>query len=63
MLHNLEITEFADPYDGRNSEPVTFPAKIPVLFIHGAEGIAVGMSTRILPHNLIEMLEAVKSAH
>lgn len=62
ILHNPEITEYIDSYDGRNKEPVTFPAKIPVLLIQGAEGIAVGMSTKILPHNLVEVLEAVRAA-
>jgi topoisomerase-4 subunit A len=57
-LFNPEITEFIDSYDGRNREPVTLPAKIPVLLAMGAEGIAVGMATKILPHNLIELLEA-----
>ncbi|MDR3012528.1 MAG: DNA topoisomerase IV subunit A [Chitinispirillales bacterium] len=57
-LFNPEITEFVDSYDGRNQEPVTLPAKLPVLLALGAEGIAVGMSTKILPHNLIELLEA-----
>lgn len=57
-LYNPEITEFLDSYDGRNKEPVTLPAKIPVLLALGAEGIAVGMATKILPHNLIELLEA-----
>lgn len=57
-LYNPEITEYAPSYDGRNREPVAFPAKIPVLLALGAEGIAVGMATRILPHNLIELLEA-----
>ncbi|MBT3272102.1 MAG: DNA topoisomerase IV subunit A [Spirochaetales bacterium] len=61
VLYNPEITDFIDSYDGRNKEPIAFPAKIPVLLVQGAEGIAVGMSTRILPHNLIEVLEAVKS--
>lgn len=61
VFYNPEITEYEDSYDGRNSEPVTFPAKIPVLLVQGAEGIAVGMSTRILPHNLIEVVEAVIS--
>jgi topoisomerase-4 subunit A len=50
-----------DSYDGRNKEPLLFPAKIPVLLVMGAEGIAVGMSTKILPHNIIEVLEAVKA--
>jgi topoisomerase-4 subunit A len=57
-LYNPQITEFLDSYDGRNKEPVTLPAKIPVLLALGAEGIAVGMATKILPHNLIELLEA-----
>jgi topoisomerase-4 subunit A len=57
-LFNPEITEFLDSYDGRNKEPVTLPAKIPVLLAMGAEGIAVGMATKILPHNFIELLEA-----
>ena len=58
VLFNPEITEFEDSYDGRNKEPVKIPAKIPVLLAMGTEGIAVGMATRILPHNLIELLEA-----
>ena len=58
VLFNPKITEYVDSYDGRNREPVTLPAKIPVLLALGAEGIAVGMSTRILPHNLIELLNA-----
>ncbi len=57
-LFNPEITEFIDSYDGRNREPVTLPAKLPVLLAMGAEGIAVGMATKILPHNFIELLEA-----
>jgi len=58
VLYDPELTEYQDSYDGRNKEPVVFPAKIPVLLAQGAEGIAVGMATRILPHNLIELLEA-----
>ncbi len=57
-LFNPEITEKLPSYDGRNFEPVTLPAKIPLLLMQGAEGIAVGMSTHILPHNFIELLEA-----
>lgn len=57
-LFNPDLTETIPSYDGRNSEPVTLPAKIPVLLMQGAEGIAVGMSTRILPHNFVELLEA-----
>ena len=51
VLFNSEITEFADSYDGRNREPVSLPAKIPSLLLLGADGIAVGMATHILPHN------------
>ena len=62
VLYNPEITEYVDSYDGRNKEPVLFPAKIPVVAIQGTMGIAVGMSTQILPHNLFEVLEAEKKA-
>ena len=58
VLLSPEITEYVDSYDGRAREPVVFPAKVPVALILGAEGIAVGMSTRILPHNPIEVMEA-----
>ncbi|MDR0641878.1 MAG: DNA topoisomerase IV subunit A [Treponema sp.] len=61
IFYNPKLTEFADSYDGRNREPVLFPAKVPVVLIMGAEGIAVGMSTRILPHNIIEVLEAERA--
>ncbi|MBN1577450.1 MAG: DNA topoisomerase IV subunit A [Chitinispirillaceae bacterium] len=57
-LFNSEITDYIDSYDGRNREPVVLPAKLPVVLAMGAEGIAVGMATRILPHNLVELLEA-----
>ena len=60
IFYNPKLTPYVDSYDGRNREPVLFPAKIPALLVMGAEGIAVGMSTRILPHNIIEVLEAVK---
>ncbi len=59
VLYVPEITEYVPSYDGRNKEPVSFPAKIPVVLIQGAEGIAVGMSTKILPHNFNEVLQAV----
>jgi topoisomerase-4 subunit A len=62
IMYNPELTEFEPSYDGRNQEPVTFPAKVPLALVTGAEGIAVGMSTRILPHNFIEVLEAVRAA-
>ncbi len=57
-LFNPDITEYMDSYDGRNKEPIVFPAKIPVLLAQGAEGIAVGMATKVLPHNLIELMQA-----
>lgn len=57
-LFNKRITDFEPSYDGRNNEPVLLPAKLPVLLLLGAEGIAVGMSTRILPHNFQEVLKA-----
>ncbi|MDR2784633.1 MAG: DNA topoisomerase IV subunit A [Treponema sp.] len=60
VFYNPKLTTYVDSYDGRNREPVLFPAKIPVVLVMGAEGIAVGMSTKILPHNIIEVMEAVK---
>jgi topoisomerase-4 subunit A len=51
-----DVTEFADSYDGRNVEPVALPSKLPVALMLGVDGIAVGMSTRILPHNFGELL-------
>ncbi|OHE76092.1 MAG: DNA topoisomerase IV [Treponema sp. RIFOXYC1_FULL_61_9] len=61
LLFNPKLTEMVDSYDGRNREPVAFPAKIPVVLAIGADGIAVGMSTKILPHNTLEVLEAEKA--
>jgi len=58
ILFNPEITKYVDSYDGRNKEPVTFRAKLPIVLIMGAEGIAVGMSTKILPHNILEVIDA-----
>lgn len=60
IFYNPELTTYEDSYDGRKKEPVTFPCKIPLAIIQGVEGIAVGMSTKILPHNMIEVLEAEK---
>jgi topoisomerase IV subunit A len=62
VLYNPELTRFQESYDGRNSEPVSFPAKIPVLLALGVEGIAVGMATKVLPHNLDEILDALSAA-
>jgi len=58
QLFSPELTEFVDSYDGRKKEPVALPAKIPLLLLLGADGIAVGLSTRILPHNFGELLQA-----
>jgi topoisomerase-4 subunit A len=57
-LFNDEITELVPSYDGRRNEPVSLPCKLPLLLMLGTEGIAVGMSSRILPHNFPELLEA-----
>jgi len=57
-LFHPALTEFVPSYDGRNEEPVVLPAKLPVVLMLGTEGIAVGMSTKILPHNLIEIWRA-----
>ena len=57
-IFNKKTTDFVPNYDGRKEEPVYLPAKIPLLLMLGADGIAVGLSTAILPHNFIELLEA-----
>lgn len=57
-LFNKKLTEFQPSYDGRKDEPIFLPSKLPVLLMLGTEGIAVGMSTRILPHNFGELLRA-----
>jgi len=61
LFYQPKLTPYVDSYDGRNREPVAFPAKVPVVLAIGADGIAVGMSTKILPHNFIEVLEAEKA--
>ncbi|UGQ15756.1 DNA topoisomerase IV subunit A [Borrelia sp. RT5S] len=61
VLYSKEITSYEPSYDGRNNEPLIFPAKIPVVLIQGSEGIAVGMAAKILPHNFNEILNAVRS--
>lgn len=58
VLFNKDITELVDSYDGRNTEPVVLPSKIPTLLIMGADGIAVGTNTKIMPHNFNEVLQA-----
>ena len=55
---NPKITQYVDTYDSRDTEPVAFQAKLPLVLIMGAEGIAVGMSTKILSHNIHEVIEA-----
>ena len=57
-LFDDELTEFVPRYDGRDNEPVTLPSRLPLLLLLGAEGIAVGLSCRILPHNFVETLKA-----
>ncbi len=58
VLFNPQTTLWQLSYDGRKNEPITLPAKFPLLLAQGAEGIAVGLSTKILPHNFIELLKA-----
>ena len=58
VLYSDEVTEWSLSYDGRNKEPVAFPVKFPLLLQMGAEGIAVGLSTKILPHNFNEIIDA-----
>ncbi|WP_315816098.1 DNA gyrase/topoisomerase IV subunit A [Paraflavitalea speifideaquila] len=58
VAFNAKTTEWALSYDGRKNEPVTLPMKFPLLLAQGAEGIAVGLATKILPHNFNELIEA-----
>ena len=58
VLFNSKTTEWKLSYDGRNKEPVTLPVKFPLLLALGAEGIAVGLSSKILPHNFNELIDA-----
>lgn len=58
VAFNNKTTEWALSYDGRKNEPVTLPMKFPLLLAQGAEGIAVGLATKILPHNFCELIEA-----
>lgn len=57
---NPKITQYVETYDGRDTEPVAFQAKLPLVLIMGAEGIAVGMSTQIMSHNVHEVIDAEK---
>ncbi len=58
VVFNAKTTEWQASYDGRRKEPVNLPVKFPLLLKQGAEGIAVGLSTKILPHNFIELIDA-----
>src|SRR5690606_31452887 len=57
VVFNPKTTEWLASYDGRNKEPQNLPVKFPLLLAQGAEGIAVGMACKILPHNFIELIE------
>jgi len=57
VVFNPQTTEWQLSYDGRKKEPVTFPVKFPLLLAQGVEGIAVGLSTKVLPHNFCEILQ------
>jgi len=58
VAFNAKTTEWQLSYDGRKNEPVTLPMKFPLVLAHGAEGIAVGLTTKILPHNFNELIDA-----
>jgi topoisomerase-4 subunit A len=62
VAFNAKTTEWTPSYDGRNQEPVTLPMKFPLLLAQGAEGIAVGLACKILPHNFIELIDACIAA-
>lgn len=61
VLFNPKVTDWTLSYDGRKKEPVTLPAKFPLLLAQGVEGIAVGLSSKILPHNFNEIIDAAVS--
>tara|TARA_R110000796_G_scaffold88850_6_gene192079 strand:- start:146796 stop:149444 length:2649 start_codon:yes stop_codon:yes gene_type:complete len=58
VVFSPKITEWQSSYDGRKKEPVNLPVKFPLLLAQGAEGIAVGLSTKVLPHNFVELIDA-----
>jgi len=58
VAFNKQTTEWQLSYDGRNKEPIALPMKFPLVLAQGVEGIAVGLSTKILPHNFIELIKA-----
>ncbi|MFZ4262375.1 DNA gyrase/topoisomerase IV subunit A [Sphingobacterium sp. HJSM2_6] len=57
VVFNADTTQWQLSYDGRNREPVTLPVKFPLLLTQGAEGIAVGLATKIMPHNFLELID------
>jgi len=58
VVFNKKTTEWMRSYDGRNEEPVTLPIKFPLLLAQGSDGIAVGLASKILPHNFVELIDA-----
>lgn len=58
VVFNPKTTQWQLSYDGRNKEPITLPVKFPLLLAQGAEGIAVGLSSKVLPHNFVELCDA-----
>ena len=58
VVYSPKVTDWQLSYDGRKKEPVNLPVKFPMLLVQGADGIAVGLSTKILPHNFIELIKA-----
>ena len=58
VLYSPKVTQWKPSYDGRNKEPITFPVKFSLLLVQGVEGIAVGLSSKILPHNFNEVVDA-----
>jgi topoisomerase-4 subunit A len=58
VVFNPDTTEWQSSYDGRNKEPITLPVKFPLLLAQGAEGIAVGLATKVMSHNFIELIDA-----
>ncbi len=58
VVFNPKTTTWKASYDGRNKEPVTLPVKFPLLLVQGVEGIAVGLASKILPHNFVELIDA-----
>ncbi len=58
VVYSPKVTKWQSSYDGRRKEPINLPVKFPLLLAQGAEGIAVGLSTKILPHNFVELIDA-----